>query len=500
MSVWSVRDGATQPKGNTVELTFIGAAQFLIGGLLLLAGSTVAMFAYVLACGLMGGSAAMLLPALGGSSIPPIQFALVFLVARIVMPGGSGSAMFAPAFRANIFYVAFVAYAVAAATLAPRIFKGDMEVPPLRFRGSKYIFDTVSLAPSSQNLTTSIYLVGGLLLALCTYIVCCNRQAPKVFVTTGIAISWVHVTLGLIGVAIPGSALLTAFRNANYAQLDNSYRSFIRINGIFPEASGYAVYAFVWFVFMVECWYRGVRSRATGLTALALGAVLVFSTSSSAYVGLGAYGALFVLRVLFVPQAARGGKLLVVAAAGLCGVILAAGFAVARPDFAAEFGDMLSRMTVEKSDSYSGLQRAFWARKGIEAFFVSSGLGIGPGSFRSSSLFAAILGSAGIIGIVTFLGHVARVFQPLRLSTYAPVADERMVIGAAASWAVIALLILAGIAAPSPDPGGDFAIFTGAALALRGFRLAAPSQQIPAASVFHPGGIPPPPTTGTLNR
>jgi hypothetical protein len=449
-----------------VQLTFIGAAQVVIGLLLLLMGSSRAMLAFVLACGLMGGSAAMLLPALGGSSIPPIQFALPFLVARLILPGSGTRTLLPGALRANQFYIAYVAYSVAAATLAPRIFRHAMDVPPLRMKPSSYLFSAVPLMPTSQNLTTSVYLVGGLLLALSACVVCFDRRASVAVVRTGVAIAWTHVLLGLAGIA--GAAeILRVFRNASYAQLDNEFRGFVRITGIFPEASGYAAYALVWFAFMVECWYRGVRPRQTGAAALALLAVLVFSTSSSAYVGLAIYGALFALRLLLLPRAVDGRRVAAILALALAGTILVLCIAVLVPAFADAFGTMLARMTVEKSNSDSGLQRAFWARKGLEAVRVSYGLGIGPGSFRSSSLFAAILGSTGVIGIATFLAYLARVIRPLRRSTYDIAVDERTAVGAAASWALVMLLIPLGIAGPSADPGGDFAIFAGIALGLR---------------------------------
>ncbi|MGZ7301737.1 hypothetical protein ACXWQI_09570, partial [Streptococcus pyogenes] len=73
-------------------LTFIGAIPVLVGLGLFLGGSIEAMFAFLLVSALLGGSAAIQLPSLGGSSIPPVQFALVFLALRLVAPGAGEAA------------------------------------------------------------------------------------------------------------------------------------------------------------------------------------------------------------------------------------------------------------------------------------------------------------------------------------------------------------------------------------------------------------------------
>ncbi|MGM9458292.1 hypothetical protein, partial [Lacticaseibacillus rhamnosus] len=68
------------------------------------------------------------------------------------------------------------------------------------------------------------------------------------------------------------------------------------MTGIWPEASAYASFALVWFVFLFECWLRRVETRLTFVAALALLAALVFSTSSLAYVGLPFYVVLLATR------------------------------------------------------------------------------------------------------------------------------------------------------------------------------------------------------------
>ncbi|RZM31953.1 MAG: hypothetical protein EOP67_30295, partial [Sphingomonas sp.] len=70
-----------------MHLTLIGAVQLVIGFLLLMFGTVPGMLAFVLVSALMMGSSAIDLPAIGASSIPPIEFAAVFLTIRVLLPG-----------------------------------------------------------------------------------------------------------------------------------------------------------------------------------------------------------------------------------------------------------------------------------------------------------------------------------------------------------------------------------------------------------------------------
>jgi hypothetical protein len=108
----------------TMLLTFIGAIQVLFGLGLFLAGSIEAMFAFLLVSALFGGSAAIVLPALGGSSIPPVQFALVFMALRLLVPGAGHGAAVGQAARANIWLATFILYGAALAFIGPRCLPG----------------------------------------------------------------------------------------------------------------------------------------------------------------------------------------------------------------------------------------------------------------------------------------------------------------------------------------------------------------------------------------
>jgi hypothetical protein len=456
--------------------TVFGALVVVIGLLLLVRGSRTAMLSFAMFATLMGGSAALALPALGGSSIPPAHLALVFLLLRAILPGPGQMAALAPSLRANAFLLAFALYGSMSAWLFPWMFQGAAKVTPLRPGAVRQLYEVAPIHFSSQNITTSVYLMGTMVAGLGAYVGAARPGAARIILRTGIVIAITHATLGFLSViafGTPLQAMIEVFRNGHYAQLDQSLAGVNRMSGIWPEASSFAAYGCGWFIFMSELWLRGVRPRATGFAAAYLGLALAVSTSSTAYVGLGGYAMVGMLRNLLLPGSMSPRKLTIVAAGVFAFISLAMTLMVVAPSVLATATKILRSMTVDKADSSSGLQRLFWAKQGLEAFFVSWGLGIGAGTFRSSSLIMAILGSMGVVGIVAFAGHMLRVFKPLRASTHFAPRDLSSAVGTAASWTAALMLMPAGVASPSPDPGISWAIFAGIALALRN----APTRQ-----------------------
>ena len=449
--------------------TFLGIALLLIGLPLVLLGRIEALIPLLLGCTIFGGGSAVDLPALGGSSIPPIQLAIALGTARIMLPGSVPQRHAALAVESNWALLLYTITAVALAVIGPRLFQNQIAIPPLKPLTSQYLYAVERLRPTTQNLTTSIYMIGTLLCAITAYVACSGRHGAAVLVKTAVIVAWINIALGVTVALVrdtPLEGFFALFRNGNYAQLDQQLGGFVRLNALFPEPSVYATYCFGWFCFMAECWYRDVMPRRTGATALGLLAILLASTSSSAYISLAVYTLVLAVRML-LPGAARSGKLtimmLVALAAAMAGAILF--FTV--PAAGGAFVDMVRSMTVGKTGSLSALQRGFWARKGLEAFTTSRGMGIGAGSFRSSSLLTAVPGSAGILGSLFALVYLARVVKPLRETTYRSAVDERTGTGAAAGWAAAMLLVPYSLTLPSCDLGTDFAIYGGAALALR---------------------------------
>ena len=443
----------------------------LLGTMMLFCGGPLGMFSLFLGSTLFGGSAAFILVAVGGSSIPPAQFMLLFLGIRLLLPGEGQMDALKRAIWDNRYLVLFVLYGIVSAFILPRIFARQVMVTPLKPIPGGDLFAVVPLRATSQNITTAFYLVGTLVAGIMATAAMQRPGAAKRVVRIGVGIAYAHALLGISSVLLAGTAwdrLLGLFRNGNYAQLNQSFGGLVRMSGIWPESSGFAAYGATWCIFMLELWMRDIEPRQTGSVGLLLLLALIASTSSSAYVSLAAYAFFVTARFAVGPWVMTARKQLALIALGLGGTTLVIAAFVLVPSLAAKLANILSLMTFEKADSGSGIQRAFWAKQGVEMFLASYGLGIGAGSFRSSSVATAILGSMGVIGIVTFMAHLLRSVQPFRSEflDLRPVDVNRGVGGAASSTALL-MLAPAMIASPTPDPGLMWAVMCGIALALR---------------------------------
>lgn len=450
--------------------THFGALVAGIALILLWRSGILAMLRMTLLFSLMGGSAAIILTALGGSTIQPAIFALGFLFLKAVLPGPGQAQKFQIAAKDLSFLAIFILYGVAGAFILPNIFAGTIAVTPLRPIPNGYIFAAFPLGFSSQNITSAVYLLATLIAALAGHIASQGQKSEIAIARTAAIVCAVHALLGLSSVLLAGTAwvsVLKFFRNGFYAQLDQSFDGFVRMNGIWPEPAVFAAYGFAWLVFVTELWLRNVEPKWTGRGAALLVVALLISTSTTAYIGLAAYGLIIGFRMLFFPGSVSMRKALLLLSGGMVGIAAILALLAFNPDAAASFADFVAKFTLDKASSASALQRSFWAKQGIEAFWATGGLGVGPGSFRSSSIVTAVIGSTGLIGSAALLAHLIRVFKPHYRSTYLRVDDTRRATGVAASWAAIVMLIPAAFSAASPDPGFIWGFFSGFALALR---------------------------------
>lgn len=476
-----------------MSLTLFGAIILVIGLYLLVRASLVAMLAFVMIVTLFGGSAALSLPALGGSTIPPASLALVFLMLRAILPGTGGSVGLGTAVAENAYLLIFGLYGSITAWLLPRLFNSAVKVTPLRPGAVRQLYEDVPVHFTSQNVTTSFYMLGTLAAGFGSYVAAVRPGSVRTIATVGIGIAYAHALLGFLSIAVantPLEIIIKFFRNGRYAQLDQSIYGLSRMAGVWPEASGFAAFGGAWLIFMTELWLRNIRPTASGCAALLLAIALLISTSSTAYVTLGGYSVILIARALLIPTSISGRKLFALGVILLVGAIIALTMMLAVPSIAESFVKIIRIMTVNKSQSWSGEQRLFWALQGLSAFTASYGLGIGAGSFRSSSLVTAIIGSMGVIGVVSFVGHLLRAFKPWNRSTWTGGSDsDAEAVGIAAAWAAGLMLMPAAIASPSPDPGVNWALFTGIAIGLRSTSRVRHRSSAPMRAPTAPGGI-----------
>jgi len=446
-----------------VTPTAYGVLVILIGGFLM-ARSIVWMLVLFLVATLFGGASAVDLPLLGGASIQPSLLVLVLLGVRLMLAKAVPGRFVGVAFRENALLVGYCLYAAVTAFILPRIFFDRIAVIPM---ATAYLGEQ-PLNFTSQNITSAFYLVGTGFAAVAASIVAQDERSPPIIIGTLIFMTWAHILFGLadLGLSmIHQEKLLMVFKNGHYAMLDQTMNSVHRIGGIMPEPSSYANYGCVMLVVMTELWVRGIAAKATGLAALAMLSLIILSTSSSGYVTVAAYGLIMFMRILFIRGAISASKAATFGLLALAGAAVVVGVILFDPKAGEGVGDLLNQVLFAKAKSESGVERAKWARQGFDAFAVSGGFGVGVGSFRSSSLFTAILGSVGVIGISLFLGYILQVMKPLRPSTYRVGIAAPRSLGAAAAWAVLVSLLSAALQSPSSDPGAMFAILCGLSLA-----------------------------------
>lgn len=444
----------------------------------LMPASITVMLGLVLVASLLGGAAAISLPALGGSSIPPASFALLFLVIRILLSPAGRVSILAKAFAQSPFFACYCIYGAVTAFLLPRLFFHAINVPQVRMLGGS-LFATAPVQFSSQNITTAVYLLGTLLAFFCSMIAGGLEHRKKLLLQTMVLVSWAHIMFGALDIILSKVGLrdfLDFFRNGNYAQLVQEVGTVQRVSGIFPEPSAYAAYAFAFWVLNTELWMRAERPRMTGITSLALLTMLLLTTSSTAYVSVAGYAVILALRMAFTPLRLPLGKNLGLAiVASVTGTVLLA-LEVFMPAMNKLMLDILQQMTVAKLHSLSGIQRSFWVHKAWEAFWASSWIGVGAGSLRSSGIISAIAGSMGVVGLITFAGALWTILKPMKAQTHRVQVSPPERLRASFAWAAVVSLIPAAVAQTTADPGLVFGLFAG--LACSDF-LARPSTASP---------------------
>lgn len=418
-----------------------------------------ALMAVVSGALVLGGSAALLLPAIGGTSVSPAHFALLGPLLWVVLQRDQVAVI--AAISANRWLMVFAVYGVISAFVLPRLFAGQMYVIPMRPTGN-----LEPLGPAPQNLTQGIYLFGTLVAAiLASYAARFGTRPGALFIGI-LCAGFLHFAFGLLDLA-GAQPVLDFFRNANYAQLDQDFgqQGFIRIAGSFPEASQFATFGFGILVVCVELWLRNLWPRISGAVALLTAVMLVLSTSSTAFICLAIYAVLMVPRLLFFTSGERRlAKALTLAGLGIATVAVVLVLVAVNPTAARAFQDIVEMMTTEKMDSASGRERLSWAMQGFEAFVATYGVGIGVGSFRSSSMVSAVVGSTGIIGTVALMAYMTAVLAPWRAEAYRLDLDRDSALREAAATASILCLLPAVISSPLADPGLLFALLAGYAL------------------------------------
>ena len=363
---------------------------------------------------LLGSAAAFILTSLGGTNISPAHLLLGFLTVKLLFDKAirknalDGLGAPSPGF----WLLLTVIYCALSAYFMPVFFEGKTFVYPVRVVGSNVYTDL--LAPSTSNLTQSIYLIGDF---VCFFVLSGYARTPfglrtlSNAVLATVMLNLVFAVLDLVTFATGTTELLLVIRNANYALLsDTEIVGFKRIVGSFIEASSFGAATLGFFAYTGKLWLLGVNSRLTAMLSACSLVALVFSTSSTAYVGLVVLVAVFYLEAGIQAAFGRMTSQRALLLMGAPFAILVIGIATFLNEGASAYvQNIADTLIFNKMTTQSGYERAAWNAQALQVFFDTYGFGAGNGSLRASSFPIVVLANLGVVGtglVCAFLASI----------------------------------------------------------------------------------------------
>ncbi|MCJ8145222.1 hypothetical protein MKI84_20055 [Ancylobacter sp. A5.8] len=461
----------------------------LVCAALLLLGQTLgsAVIVALMASLAFGSTAFAVLPSLGGSS--PLIYTLfaLILIGRLALQRDGLEEVRAELARhpSCVVVLLLIVYVCGSAIILPRLFQGDVGMFDMRESGGL----EVPLAPTSGNITQSSYFALGGLTCLT---LCIGLRRPGALRAMEMGfLAWVAMNVGLGLVDLLGKLagigdVLLPIRTASYALLtDDIAVGFFRIAGGHSEASAFAASIFAGLVFSMTYWRVTQNPRAFALMLLALG-LLLMSTSSTGYACLGAYAAWLTISACLFPFRGhiRRSDLILAGLALLVATVCLGVYLVDSSAFA-NVQRLFEDAVLNKSQSSSARERGYANYRSLEALIQTGGIGIGMGSSRASNWLIAALSQIGVIGTLPLLALAALFLRP-------PPTDTRrdagpLALHEAARATGLWILVPAIISGGNADPGILFFICLATVLSCRDALAAVPV-------------LAPRPRTGALQR
>lgn len=442
----------------------------LMGVLTILVGTAIFMLpvgaAYIVLAisTVFGAAAAISLPVLGGASVLVPNFFLVFFILRCLKAFGPGPAVEAVHVgRVGFTLLVLTAFALLTAFTFPYLFKGEAETMIVqRTAGARSVLTFAPLRFTSNNVTQSVYALGGLLCFIFSFSYFSQTGNREQFIKAILIAGSVNIAFAILDIVthFTGTDYLLGFvRTANYAMLTDFEKGGLkRISGAFPEASAFADYTLTIFSITATLWLRRIHSYSTGLIAALSLIFLILSTSATALVCLA-----IVLPVIFVqsvltgiasPARSRPAALIVIAA-GIPFVALL--LIVMFPNVVATIGDFINEIVLSKANSQSGRERSAWNNVAFQTFVDTNWLGAGLGSARASSFVIVLLSNIGLPGFILFALFIV-LLMAVKTETKSESADG---LTTAAKNGVFAALVTAAISGTGYDLGLVFYILAG---------------------------------------
>jgi hypothetical protein len=409
------------------------------------------------------------LPALGGSSPLIYTFFAMLLIMSVALRRTFfrevGEVLAQQPTAWVVLFLAF--YTVVGSFVLPRLFMGET----MAIVATPKAVLALPLAPVSGNVTQTAYFLLGVLTFCSCMIIFKQIEAIEAVRRGFFALVITHLALGLIdlGGKLAGLGDVLAFiRTASYSLLTEVEEGgFWRIVGGASEASTYGAMSVMCLAFTFTYW-RSTKSQLALVLSLVLFVILIFSTSSTAYVGLAALIAPLLISIGwdFVRGRLSSDDMLIFALAAI-GLFVILGLFVVNDQLLEPLIRLIDAMVFQKASSGSGVERMYWNTVAFQSFFDTFGMGIGMGSGRSSSWAISVLSQFGVIG-AAMMGYlvydIARGLRPYRTDD-APPEVVGLVNGARAS--ALAALVVGSVGGSGADPGILFFVSLAVVLSCR---------------------------------
>lgn len=419
----------------------------------------------LMVCCLFGGSAALLLPALGGANITPAVLYIPFLAVFALAQGGTTGFFREIAYpSAGFWLLLLVIWCAVAAYFPPRIFAGDVLVSAVTRDTDSPVRSLIALRPVSGNFTQLGYAIGGFLVFVAVRALLRRDGGLERFVIAVLVLAGMNCLAAIVNLAelyAHFPPLLQYARNANYVIFNGGeIGGVVRITGTFSEASAFSAFTLPLFAFTTTLWLRGIRPRLTSVLAAASLAFLLLSTSTTAYAGLLAY-VVCIGTVLAWKGLTHGVWLRyrAIVPATVVAVMMLCGLALFDSSAAKALVNFFDLTLFNKLQSASGMERSAWNYQAWLNFIQTYGLGVGLGSARASSYPLVLLSNIGMVGALLYVVFLMR----LRPVTGVHADATRQAVSAAARQAVLAALFAAAVSASVFDIGMAFYAFAAAA-------------------------------------
>lgn len=318
----------------------------------------------------------------------------------------------APVLRTITPLLALLGYALISELLLPSIFAGKVMVWPQK--PDVLAPALVPLAFNSGNVTQALYLTLNVAAALAAAVFMTRSVTPyrgilSAYLLSGyiaVGIAFWQFASRVAGVPFPSDVL---YSNPGWAIVEQSFGSTPRIQGPFSEPAGLAFYLSGLCFCCLWLSAQGHRvMRVNLLLPLAIVAMLL-STSTTGLASLAAGLPGMLLLALFranrriTARLARNIALLLVGGVVALGPVL-----VLKPSLVDSIAEVVDATTT-KGDSESYEERTGTDAAALASIGPTYGLGVGWGSFRTSSFIPGLLANGGLFGAAAALWLFARI-------------------------------------------------------------------------------------------